>query len=148
MTSSSSQAMSLSIYGISPIMKPLSTPLLHCLNSQPPKVNTLFVLDFYSSGSTVCWVRHQALHSSIERFVERLVQFLGASTLSLDHYRSMNAKQVQHDTLSHYILARASTFSLAAIGDLTFATECTESSQIYASNSHEVELVPLGFRLH
>jgi hypothetical protein len=106
-------------------------------------VNTRSVLDSYSSGSIVCWVRHQALHSPIECFAERLVHFVGAPVLSLDHYRSMNVKQVQHDTLSHYILARASTFSLAAIGDLTYATECSESSHIYTSNSHEVELVPL-----
>jgi hypothetical protein len=147
MTSSSSQAMSLSIYGTSPIMKLLSTPPQHYLNSQPPKVNTHSVLDSYSSGSIVCWVRHQALHSSVECFVERLVHFVGASVLSLEHYRSMNVKQVQYDTLSHYILARSSTFSLAAIGDLTFATECSESSHIYTSNSHEVGLVHLVSRL-
>lgn len=50
----------------------------------------------------------------------------------------MHIKQVQHDTLSHLILSRASTFSLAATGDLTLATECLESTQIYLSNSQEV----------
>jgi N-terminal acetyltransferase B complex non-catalytic subunit len=58
--------------------------------------------------------------------------------LALEHYRRMNVKQVQNDTLSHLILSRASTFSLASIGDLTYPTECMESSQIYLSNCQEV----------
>jgi N-terminal acetyltransferase B complex non-catalytic subunit len=65
--------------------------------------------------------------------------FVGAPSLALEHYRAMQIKQVQHDTLSHFILSRASTFSLAAMGDLTLVTECLESSQIYLSNSHEVK---------
>jgi N-terminal acetyltransferase B complex non-catalytic subunit len=60
--------------------------------------------------------------------------------MALEHYRIMQIKQVQHDTLSHFILSRASTFSLAASGDLTFATECLESSQIYISNTQDVDL--------
>ena len=62
----------------------------------------------------------------------------GAPSLALEHYRAMNIKQVQHDTLSHLILSRASTFSLAATGDLTLASECLESTQVYLSNSQEV----------
>ncbi|KAF8238594.1 actin cytoskeleton organization protein [Tricholoma matsutake] len=67
----------------------------------------------------------------------RLYRLLGAPSLALEHYRAMNVKQIQHETLSHFILSRASTFSLAATGDLTFATECLESAQIYLSNSQE-----------
>lgn len=52
----------------------------------------------------------------------------------------MNVKQVQNDTLSHFILSRASLFSLASTGDLTYSSECLESSQIYVSNSQEVKL--------
>lgn len=62
----------------------------------------------------------------------------GAPALALAHYRAMNVKQVQHDTLSHLILTRATTFSLAATGDLTYPSECLESSQIYLVNSQEV----------
>jgi N-terminal acetyltransferase B complex non-catalytic subunit len=58
--------------------------------------------------------------------------------MALEHYRIMQIKQVQNDTLSHFILSRASTFSLASSGDLTFATECLESSQIYLSNTQDV----------
>jgi N-terminal acetyltransferase B complex non-catalytic subunit len=50
---------------------------------------------------------------------------------------------MQTDTLSHLILSRAATFSLAAIGDLTMPNECLEASQIYASNSTEVSWFPV-----
>ena len=68
----------------------------------------------------------------------------GAPSLALEHYRAMNVKQVQLDTLSHFILSRASTFSLAATGDLTLATECLETTQIYLSNSQEVTPIVPG----
>ncbi|KAG6899742.1 hypothetical protein C0993_007271 [Termitomyces sp. T159_Od127] len=67
----------------------------------------------------------------------RLYRLLGAPSLAVDHYRAMGVKQVQNDTLSHFLLSRASTFSLASTGDLTLATECLESTQIYLSNSQE-----------
>ncbi|KAJ7097819.1 actin cytoskeleton organization protein [Mycena belliarum] len=67
----------------------------------------------------------------------RIYRLLGAPSLALEHYRVMQIKQVQHDTLSHFILSRSSTFSLAASGDLTFATECLEASQIYLSNAQD-----------
>lgn len=62
----------------------------------------------------------------------------GAASSALEHYRGLNLKQIQHDTLSHLVLSRASTFSLIATGDLTYSTECGESSQIYVANSSEV----------
>ena len=62
---------------------------------------------------------------------------LGAPQLALDHYRLLNVKHVQNDTMSYLILSRATTFSLAASGDLTYASECLESSHIYFSNSQE-----------
>ncbi len=68
----------------------------------------------------------------------RIYRLLGAPSLALDHYRSINLKQVQNDTLSHFMLSRASTFSLSSMGDLTYTTECMESSRIYLSNSEEV----------
>lgn len=50
----------------------------------------------------------------------------------------MRIKQIQTDTLSHFLLARASTYSLAAAGDLTLTQECVEASHIYVSNSQDV----------
>ncbi|KAJ7172404.1 actin cytoskeleton organization protein [Mycena filopes] len=67
----------------------------------------------------------------------RIYRLLGAPAMVLEHYRFLQIKQVEHDTLSHFVLSRASTFSLASSGDLTFITECLESSQIYISNMQE-----------
>lgn len=68
----------------------------------------------------------------------RIYRLLGAPSLALEHYRGINVKQVQNDTLSHFLLSRASTFSLAATGDITYTSECMEASRIYVSNSEEV----------
>ncbi|KAG8217714.1 N-acetyltransferase B complex non catalytic subunit-domain-containing protein [Butyriboletus roseoflavus] len=59
----------------------------------------------------------------------RIYRILGASSLALEHYRQMNIKQVQNDTLSHLILTRTLSFSLAATGDLTYPSECLESKK-------------------
>nr|VWO98683.1 MAPKK kinase Kpp4 [Ganoderma boninense] len=76
----------------------------------------------------------------------RIYRLLGAPSLALEHYRGINLKQVQNDTLSHFMLSRASTFSLSSIGDLTYTTECMESSRIYLSNSEETaELIVRAF---
>ncbi len=76
----------------------------------------------------------------------RVYRLLGAPSLALEHYRNINVKQVQNDTLSHFILSRASTFSLAATGDITYTTECLESSRIYLSNSEEVSAPQCSIR--
>jgi N-terminal acetyltransferase B complex non-catalytic subunit len=66
----------------------------------------------------------------------------------LDHYRLLNVKQIQNDTLSYLVLSRSTNFSLAATGDLTYASECLESSHIYFSNSQETaEFVVKAFGL-
>ena len=62
----------------------------------------------------------------------------GAPSLSLEHYRLLNIKQIQTDTLSHLILSRCSTFALSSLGDLTYSNECMEASQIYLGNSQDV----------
>lgn len=63
---------------------------------------------------------------------------IGAPAQALEHYRALRVKQVQNETLSHFILSRTSLFSSAAVGDLTFASECLEANQIYLNNSQEV----------
>lgn len=67
----------------------------------------------------------------------RIYRLLGAPQLALDHYRLLNLKQVQNDTMSYLILSRATNFSLAATGDLTYASECLEASHVYFNNSQE-----------
>ncbi|GJE87141.1 N-acetyltransferase B complex non catalytic subunit-domain-containing protein [Phanerochaete sordida] len=75
-------------------------------------------------------------HSYVVRIMLiRIYHILGAPSLALEHYRLLNVKQVQTDTLSYLILSRASTFSLSSLGDLTYSSECMEASQIYLSNS-------------
>ncbi|KAL0946591.1 hypothetical protein HGRIS_012792 [Hohenbuehelia grisea] len=87
------------------------------------------LLEFALTRSRQCYL--------IRLMLVRIYRLLGAPSVALEHYRGLNLKQVQHDTLSHILLSRASTFSLASTGDLTFATECLETSQIYVSNSQE-----------
>ncbi|KAJ6502477.1 actin cytoskeleton organization protein [Mycena sanguinolenta] len=77
----------------------------------------------------------QSFHTRL--MLVRIYRLLGAASMALEHYRNMQIKQIEYDTLSHFVLARSSTFSLAASGDLTLATECIESSQIYISNTQD-----------
>lgn len=78
----------------------------------------------------------------------RIYRLLGAPQQALDHYRLLNVKQIQNDTLSYLILSRSTNFSLAATGDLTYASECLESSHIYFSNSQETaEFVVKAFSM-
>lgn len=63
---------------------------------------------------------------------------IGSPALAVEHYRGLDLKQMQHDTLSHLMLSRASVFALTATGDLTYSSECIEANQIYVSNSQEV----------
>ncbi|KAL4251731.1 MDM20/NAA25 family protein [Abortiporus biennis] len=78
----------------------------------------------------------------------RIYHLLGAPSLALEHYRLMNVKQVQTDTLSHLVLTRAATFSLSALGDITYLSECMDSSQIYMSNSQETsEFISRAFQM-
>ncbi|KZP19497.1 hypothetical protein FIBSPDRAFT_920120 [Athelia psychrophila] len=91
--------------------------------------NAASILEFGLTKSTQCF--------QMRLLLIRIYTFLGAPSLALDHYRAMGVKNVQNDTLSHFILSRASTFSLAAIGDITYSSECIESSQIYMTNSQE-----------
>lgn len=85
------------------------------------------ILEFASSKSKQSYV--------IRIMLIRIYHLLGAPSLALEHYKLLNIKQVQTDTLSYLILSRASTFSLSSLGDLTYSSECMEASQIYLSNS-------------
>ncbi|KAI0345163.1 hypothetical protein BDW22DRAFT_1354055 [Trametopsis cervina] len=67
----------------------------------------------------------------------RIYLLLGAPSLALEHYRALNLKQVQNDTLSHIMLSRSSGFALSSIGDLTLSNECMDASHIYLSNAND-----------
>ena len=62
----------------------------------------------------------------------------GAQSLAVSHYKRLRIKTVQHETLSHFILNRGSTFSTANNGDLGMIQEALEASQIYQDNGMEV----------
>ncbi|CCM04607.1 uncharacterized protein FIBRA_06789 [Fibroporia radiculosa] len=92
----------------------------------------------YHAAAVLEYALIQSKHSyQLRLLLIRIYRLLGAPSLALEHYRAMNIKQVQTDTLSHLILTRASTFSLSSMGDLTYSSECLESSQIYMNNSQE-----------
>ncbi|KAG8985282.1 hypothetical protein FRB90_004840, partial [Tulasnella sp. 427] len=67
----------------------------------------------------------------------RIYRLLAANGQALSHYRAMDIKQVQTDTLCHLILSRGSTFSLALVGDVGMTQECIAASEIYNQNSSE-----------
>ncbi|KAF8274920.1 actin cytoskeleton organization protein [Lactarius quietus] len=91
--------------------------------------NAIVLLEYASKKSPQSYQIHLEL--------VRIYRLLGAPQQALDHYRLLNVKQIQNDTLSYLILSRSTNFSLAATGDLTYASECLESSHIYFSNSQE-----------
>ncbi|KAF5315874.1 hypothetical protein D9611_004760 [Ephemerocybe angulata] len=92
----------------------------------------------YSAASFLEFALSKSKQSFLTRLILiRIYRLIGAPSLALEHYRALSIKQVQHDTLSHLVLSRASTFSLASVGDITYSTECIEASQIYLSNSQE-----------
>ncbi|TDL21521.1 actin cytoskeleton organization protein [Rickenella mellea] len=92
----------------------------------------------YNAVSALEYALTRSKHSYLIRLhLIRIYRLLGAPSLAWKHYHDMNVKQVQNDTLSHFTLARASTFSLVATGDLQFSQEILESSQIYSSNSSD-----------
>ncbi|KAG8909044.1 hypothetical protein FRC01_007189, partial [Tulasnella sp. 417] len=67
----------------------------------------------------------------------RIYRLLAANGPALSHYRTMDVKQVQTDTLSHLILSRGSTYSLATVGDVGMTQECITASDIYNQNSSD-----------
>ncbi|KAI9509646.1 N-acetyltransferase B complex non catalytic subunit-domain-containing protein [Russula earlei] len=91
--------------------------------------NAVVLLEYASKKSPQSYQIHLEL--------VRIYRRLGAPQLALDHYRLLNVKQVQNDTMSHLILSRATNFSLAATGDLAYASQCLEASHIYFSNSQD-----------
>ncbi|KXN86896.1 N-alpha-acetyltransferase 25, NatB auxiliary subunit [Leucoagaricus sp. SymC.cos] len=92
----------------------------------------------YSAAALLEYGLTRSKHAFMFRlYLIRIYRLLSAPNLALDHYRLLRPKQVQNDTLSHLILSRSSMFSLASTGDLTFATECLESTQIYLNNAQE-----------
>ena len=66
-----------------------------------------------------------------------IYRLLGASSLALSHYRQLGVKSVQFDTLSHLVLGRASTFSVASGNDPGVLQEATIASNWYGAGEVE-----------
>lgn len=78
-----------------------------------------------------------------------LTRLLGASSLSLTHYRLLGIKSIQYDTLSHLVLGRASTFSVAAGNDPGVLEEAFKAAKWYVTGEHEAtEMCVRAFSFH
>ncbi|BGP54000.1 mitochondrial distribution and morphology [Rhodotorula sphaerocarpa] len=66
-----------------------------------------------------------------------LLRLLGASSLSLAHYRLFGVKNVQYDTLSHLILARGATFAITGPKEAGVMTEGASTIGWYGSGQRE-----------
>ncbi|EJD36400.1 hypothetical protein AURDEDRAFT_28554, partial [Auricularia subglabra TFB-10046 SS5] len=68
----------------------------------------------------------------------RTYRLLSVGAPTLGHYCLLGAKQVQTDTLAHFVLVRSAMFSLAADSDLSMLGEAANAGVIYLANSAEV----------
>jgi N-terminal acetyltransferase B complex non-catalytic subunit len=64
----------------------------------------------------------------------------GAHSLAKHHYRQLHVRSLQHETLSHFIMDRATTWCIASDGDLGMIQDALDAGQIYQDNIVEVGL--------
>lgn len=74
------------------------------------------------------------------RFSPITRQSAGAQPLALKHYKHLRIRSLQHETLSHFIMDRVTSWSCANDGDLRMIHEALEASQIYQDNTLEVRV--------
>ena len=67
----------------------------------------------------------------------RLLRLLGAPSMALEQYRKLEVKSIQQDSVSHFILDRASTFSFAAAGDQTVYVELSGTTRWYRAGERD-----------
>ncbi|KAF8308096.1 hypothetical protein DL93DRAFT_2159228 [Clavulina sp. PMI_390] len=96
---------------------------------QAPLNQAIFVLEFAATRSPYNFRYHLVLI--------RLYLFLGAHAVALEHYKLLRIRSVQHETLSHYLMDRSTTWSAANDGDLTLHDAAVEVSAIYQENANE-----------
>lgn len=70
-----------------------------------------------------------------------LYRLVGASSAALGHYRILGVKQVQFDTLSHLVLERGTTFSIATSVE-SVQTAGQEAHMWYKSGISEAAQMP------
>ncbi|GEM09601.1 actin cytoskeleton organization protein [Rhodotorula toruloides] len=75
-----------------------------------------------------------------------ILRLLGASSAALAHYRIFGVKNVQYDTLSHIVMARASTFAIESGKDVGVFDVALATSTWYTSGQREArEMVVKAF---
>ncbi|KAF8325563.1 N-acetyltransferase B complex non catalytic subunit-domain-containing protein [Cantharellus anzutake] len=94
-----------------------------------PLHQAMVVLEFAS--------QHSATNFQVRLLLIRIYILLGAYSLAVQHYKKLDIKSVQNETLSHFILSRATSFSLANNGDLSVLEEAVLASQIYQENIND-----------
>ncbi|KAM0792440.1 hypothetical protein ACM66B_005117 [Microbotryomycetes sp. NB124-2] len=72
-----------------------------------------------------------------------IVRLLGAPSLAISHFRALNLKSIQLDTLSHLVLARAATFGVVDharndVGLLAVATNAARFHEIGCNEATEM----------
>ncbi|GAA5951742.1 hypothetical protein JCM3765_003103 [Sporobolomyces pararoseus] len=83
-----------------------------------------------------------ALRSSKYKYQSRILliniyRLLGASSLSLSHYRIFAVKNIQYDTLSHLILNRGATFAIESGKELGVHEEAIQTERWYKMGQNE-----------
>ncbi|GAA5990947.1 hypothetical protein JCM5350_008289 [Sporobolomyces pararoseus] len=83
-----------------------------------------------------------ALRSSKYKYQSRILliniyRLLGASSLSLSHYRIFGVKNIQYDTLSHLILNRGSTFAIESGKEPGVHEEAVQTERWYKMGQNE-----------
>lgn len=76
-----------------------------------------------------------------------ILRLLGASSAAIAHFRVLNPKAIQNDTLSHLVLNRAATFSVTQ--DAAVLEEAVSASKWYKTGEHEAaEMAVRVFSYH
>ncbi|GAA5885346.1 hypothetical protein JCM16303_006012 [Sporobolomyces ruberrimus] len=83
-----------------------------------------------------------ALRSSKYKYQSRILliniyRLLGASSLSLSHYRIFGVKNIQYDTLSHLVLNRGATFAIESGKELGVHEEAVQTERWYRMGQNE-----------
>ncbi|GAA5933016.1 MDM20/NAA25 family protein [Sporobolomyces koalae] len=87
-------------------------------------------------------VLDHALRSSKYKYQSRILlinlyRLLGASSLSLQHYRLFGVKNIQYDTLSHLVLHRGSTYAIESGKELGVHEEAIQTERWYKMGQNE-----------
>ncbi|GAA5947657.1 hypothetical protein JCM3775_005249 [Rhodotorula graminis] len=109
-------------FEVMPLGKDLPTTELQPADDFALLAGQALVSAFHLSHDRTCLERaivlaEHALQHSKYKYQLRLLainvlRLVGAHSLALAHYRTFGVKNVQHDTLSHVVLARAATFAV------------------------------------